>query len=83
MESDSFGVRVIGPEVEHLVEDALVFLGGSAAISGALNTGAAGIDSVVDGLAQASYFSCSKEIFVADITITPLEIGVLRGGWAS
>ena len=82
VEGDLFGVRVIGPEVDHLVEDALVVCGGPAVVGGALDAGTTGSDGVVDSLVQAGYFSCGKKILVADIAVGLVEIGVLGGNRA-
>ena len=71
-------VRIIGPEVDHLVEDALVLFRHSAILLGPFDAGAVRVDGVVNGLAQRGDLLGGEEVLVADVAVLLKEFGV---GW--
>ena len=78
MEGDFLGSRIVGPEVDHLVEDALVLFRRAAIILGPFDAGAMRVDGVVNGLAQRGDLPGREEVLVADVAVLLEEFGV---GW--
>ena len=76
MEGDFLGVWIVGPEIDHLVEDALVLFRHAAIPLGPFDASAMRVDGVINGVAQRGDLLGGEEVLVADVAVLLKEFGV-------